>query len=182
MLLHSTLNSSYNNSQLSHEAQQVEFRNEQIENENDQSEDVRGDDIGDIDKRNKSQKKKYKHSKKNRNIRAQIITLKTKLENLQERSGGRSNFLLIVEDNFSDVHSRGRKTCIDRKMLVAAGGDLRELFKTNNLKYNPESMTVLKEGRKLEPDFSFIDEYVSCVEYCKCNGWTICWWMFTVVL
>ena len=52
---------------------------------------------------NKDGKKKKGFSKKNRNVRGKLITLKNKLENLQEISSGNANFLLLIEDNFSDL-------------------------------------------------------------------------------
>ena len=100
-------------------------------------------------------------SKKNRNIRGQIVTLKNKLETLQEKNGGVANFLLLVEDNFSEQHERGRKTDTNRKIIVTAGGPLREAFKKNTLKYDPENMMFLKKGKSLEHDHAFFDEYIS---------------------
>ena len=104
--------------------------------------------------------KKSGHSKKNRNVKSVITTLKNKLENIQENNGGKPNYLLIFEDNFSDVARTGPKTKTNRKMIVTAAGDLKEAFKSNSVGYNPEKMIVMKKGKNLEQDFSFIDEYI----------------------
>ena len=45
--------------------------------------------------------------------------------------------------------------------MVAAGGELREAFKTGRVKCDLENMLVLKKGKDLKQDFSFIDEYLS---------------------
>ena len=45
-------------------------------------------------------------------------------------------------------------------MIVTAEGDLKEAFKRNTVGYNPEKMIVMKKGKNLEQDFSFIDEYI----------------------
>ena len=50
-------------------------------------------------------RKKYKRSKKNRNVRRVLSTVKNKIETIQEQYGGAANFLLLLEDNFSDVSS-----------------------------------------------------------------------------
>ena len=109
----------------------------------------------------KDGKKKKGFSKKNRNVRGKLITLKNKLENLQEINGGNANFLLLIEDNFSDQHDKGRKTGTNRKIIATAGGPLREAFKKNILKYDPENMVVLKSGKNLQHDYSFFEEYIS---------------------
>ena len=109
----------------------------------------------------KDGKKKKGFSKKNRNVRGKLITLKNKLENLQEINGGNANFLLLIEDNFSDQHEKGRKTGTNRKIIASAGGPLREAFKKNMLRYDPENMVVLKKGKNLQQDYSFFEEYVS---------------------
>ena len=67
----------------------------------------------------------------------------------------------MVEDNFTDLNVTGPKTKTNRKILVTAAGDLKNLFMEKNIVYNPERMLVLKEGRKLEPDYSFLDQYIS---------------------
>ena len=71
------------------------------------------------------------------------------------------NFLLLVEDNFSEQHERGRKTDTNRKIIVTAGGPLREAFKNNTLKYDPENMMFLKKRKCLEQDYTFFDKYIS---------------------
>ena len=102
----------------------------------------------------KDGKKKKGFSKKNRNVRGKLITLKNKLK-------GNANFLLLIEDNFSDQHEKGRKTGTNRKIIASAGGPLREAFKKNMLRYDPENMVVLKKGKNLQQDYSFFEEYVS---------------------
>jgi hypothetical protein len=105
--------------------------------------------------------KSRKQSKKNRNVKGVLGTLKNKLENIQKDNGGQPNYLLLVEDNFTDLNVTGPKTKTNRKILVTAAGDLKNLFMEKNIVYNPERMLVLKEGRKLEPDYSFLDQYIS---------------------
>ena len=104
--------------------------------------------------------KKSGHSKKNRNVKSVIKTLKNKIETIQMNNGGNPNYLLIFEDNFSDVARTGPKTKTNRKMIVTAAGDLKEAFKCNTVGYNPEKMIVMKKGENLEQDFAFIDEYI----------------------
>ena len=89
-----------------------------------------------------------------------MVTVKNKIETIQEINGGKANFLLILEDNFSDLSSSGRKTTMNRKMIVTAGGDLREAFKNGTVAYNPERMLVMKKGEKLAQDFLFFYEYL----------------------
>ena len=71
------------------------------------------------------------------------------------------NFLLLVEDNFSEQHERGRKTDTNRKIIVTAGGPLREAFKNNTLKYDPENMMFLKKRKCLEQVYTFFYKYIS---------------------
>ena len=104
------------------------------------------------------QQKKKSFSKKNRNIKALIQNLKNKVETLQSNNGGTPNFLLIFEDNFSEV-SATRKTSLNRKIVVTAEGDLKNKFITNSLGFDPERMLFLKKGRTLENDYSILDEY-----------------------
>ena len=105
--------------------------------------------------------KPKKASNKNRNVRRTLVTVKNKVETIQEKNGGKANFLLLLEDNFSDLSSSGRKTTMNRKMIVTAGGDLREAFKNGTVSYNPEQMLVMKKGKKLAQDFLFLDEYLA---------------------
>ena len=102
----------------------------------------------DDDTTKKKGKKPKKVSNKNGNVRRTLVTVKNKIETIQEKNGGKANFLLILEDNFSDLSSSGRKTTMNRKMIVTAGGDLREAFKNGTVAYNPERMLVMKKGRK----------------------------------
>ena len=120
-----------------------------------------GDDVEDTSPQNDVEpagEKSRKQSKKNRNVKG---ALKNKLENIQKDNGGHPNYLLLVEDNFTDLNVSGPKTKTNRKILVTAAGDLKNLFMEKNIGYNPERMLVLKEGRKLEPDYSFLDQYIS---------------------
>ena len=133
--------------------------NENAVGGNEKAVDKNKDAIEGNDKQYKNSKKFS--SKKNRNVRGQIVTLKNKLETLQEKNGGVPNFLLLVEDNFSEQHERGRKTDTNRKIIVTAGGPLREAFKKNMMKYDPENMMFLKKGKSLEHDHAFFDEYIS---------------------
>ena len=133
--------------------------NENAVGGNEKAVDKNKDAIEGNDKQYKNSKKFS--SKKNRNVRGQIVTLKNKLETLQEKNGGVPNFLLLVEDNFSEQHERGRKTDTNRKIIVTAGGPLREAFKKNIMKYDPENMMFLKKGKSLEHDHAFFDEYIS---------------------
>ena len=80
---------------------------------------------------------------------------------MRRKNVGKANFLLILEDNFSDLSSSGRKTTMNRKMIVTAGGDLREAFKNGTVAYNPERMLVMKKGKKLSQNFWFFDEYLA---------------------
>ena len=105
-------------------------------------------------------KKKSNHSKRNRNIKSALGTIKNKLENLQAQNGGHPNYLLILEDNFSEVSATGPKTRTNRKIIVTAAGQLKEEFKNHTIGYDPEKMIVMKKGKTLEQDFSFVDEYV----------------------
>ena len=109
----------------------------------------------------KKKGKPKKASNKNRNVRRTLVTVKNKVETIQEKNGGKANFLLLLEDNFSDLSSSGRKTTMNRKMIVTAGGDLREAFKNGTVSYNPEKMLVMKKGKKLAQDFLFLDEYLA---------------------
>ena len=128
--------------------------NEEVEN----VETPLSDDVEDASPKNDAEpagKKSRKQSKKNRNVKGVLCTLKNKLENIQKEYGGQPNFLLLLEDNFTDLNVTGPK------ILVTASGDLKNLFMEKNVGYNPERMLVLKEGRKLEPDYSFLDQYIS---------------------
>ena len=123
-----------------------------------------GDDVEDTSPQNDVEpagEKSRKQSKKNRNVKGVLGALKNKLENIQKDNGGHPNYLLLVEDNFTDLNVSGPKTKTNRKILVTAAGDLKNLFMEKNIGYNPERMLVLKEGRKLEPDYSFLDQYIS---------------------
>ena len=134
--------------------------NEEVEN----VETPLSDDVEDASPKNDAEpagKKSRKQSKKNRNVKGVLCTLKNKLENIQKDNGGQPNFLLLLEDNFTDLNVTGPKTKTNRKILVTASGDLKNLFMEKNVGYNPERMLVLKEGRKLEPDYSFLDQYIS---------------------
>lgn len=104
--------------------------------------------------------KRVTHSRKNRNIKSVITTLKNKIENIQTKNGGSPNYLLILEDNFSDVSATGPKTKTNRKLIVTAEGNLREAFKHKTIGYDPETMIVMKKGKNLEQDFSFLEEYI----------------------
>ena len=117
--------------------------------------------VVDKDANKKRKAKPKKASNKNRNVRRTLVTVKNKLETIQERNGGEANFLLLLEDNFSDLSSSGRKTTMNRKMIVTAGGNLREAFKTGTVSYNPEKMLVMKKGKQLAQDFLFLDEYLA---------------------
>ena len=76
--------------------------------------------------------------------------MKNKIKTIQEQYGGEANFLLLLEDNFSDVSSHGgRKTTMNRKILVTAGGDLKEAFIKSEITYDPEKMFMLKKGKAL---------------------------------
>ena len=70
--------------------------------------------------------KRVAHSKKNRNIKSAITTIKNKIENIQTKNGGSPNYLLILEDNFSDVSATGPKNKTNRKLIVTEDGNLRE--------------------------------------------------------
>ena len=104
--------------------------------------------------------KKLTHSKKNRNIKSVLANIKNKIENIQTNNGGSPNYLLILEDNFSDVKRTGPNTTMNRKLLVTTAGNLREDFKAKTVGYDPEKMIVMKKGKHLEGDFSFLDEYI----------------------
>jgi hypothetical protein len=58
---------------------------------------------------NKKGKKAQSNSKKNRNVRRALVTVKNKIE--------WRNYLLLLEDNLSDLQSSGRKTTMNRKIL-----------------------------------------------------------------
>ena len=106
-------------------------------------------------------RKKYERSKNNRNIRRVLTTVKNKIETIQESYGGTANFILIMEDNFTDVSSHGRKTNTNRKMIVTAGGELKEAFINNTITYEAEKMFILKKGKTLERDMSFDDQFLA---------------------
>ena len=38
--------------------------------------------------------------------------------------------------------------------------NMKEEFKNHTIGYDPEKMIVMKKGKNLEQDFSFVDEYV----------------------
>ena len=106
-------------------------------------------------------KKAKGQSKKNRNIKGVLTTVKNKIENIQEQNGGHPNYLLLIEDNFSEVSSSGPKTKTNRKTIVTAAGDFREAFMARTLVYEPEMMIVLQKGNNLEQDFTFFEEYIT---------------------
>ena len=60
--------------------------------------------VGNVDETSKDHKTKT-YSKKNRNVKGALKTIKNKIETIQEQNGGVPNFILILEDNFTDVTS-----------------------------------------------------------------------------
>ena len=48
-----------------------------------------------------------KYSKKNRNIKKVLITAKNKIETFQENNGGQANYLLLIEDNCTELPASG---------------------------------------------------------------------------
>ena len=106
-------------------------------------------------------KKAKGQSKKNRNIKGVLTTVKNKIENIQEQNGGHPNYLLLIEDNFSEVSSSGPQAKTNRKTIVTAAGDFREAFMARTLVYEPEKMIVLQKGKNLEQDFTFFEEYIT---------------------
>ena len=102
-----------------------------------------------------------KYSKKNRNIKKVLITAKNKIETFQENNGGQANYLLLIEDNCTELPASGPRTMTNRKVIVSAGGEMRELFKTRRLFYDPEKMIMLKKGKTLAKDHDFFEEYIA---------------------
>ena len=87
--------------------------------------------------------------------------MKNKIETIQESYGGAANFILIMEDNFTDVSANGRKTNTNRKMIVTAGGKLKEAFINNTITYEAEKMFILKKGKTLARVMSFDNQFLA---------------------
>ena len=98
--------------------------------------------------------------RKNRNAFRQFLTLKNKIESFQGVFGADQNFIVIMENNF--IHKVGTSGPIPKtedKTLVFGNGKLMEMFKSDELLYDMNSMEVLKLGAKsLVDDRDFLKE------------------------
>ena len=98
----------------------------------------------------------------NRNAKKQFNNLKNKIENLQSNFHVEPNFILIMENNFvKKVGQTGPTPATSDKVLVVGKGNLMDLFKSDELMFDLESMEVIKTGVKgMVPDGQFLKDFI----------------------
>ena len=99
--------------------------------------------------------------RKNRNAQKQFVNLKNKIEQFQKNFGYEENFLFIMKNNFvQNIGSRGPSCASAGKYLVSGGGEIFENLKNEGIEYDIETMEVLKNGKSMKENKSFLQSYV----------------------
>jgi hypothetical protein len=103
------------------------------------------------EEKKKIEKEKKDTSRNNRNFQRKMMNVKNDVEKIQEMYGGDSEYILLIKDNVTKSNgSAGRECQTAGRILVSGKGEVFQSFSAGNLKYNPKSMMVLEEGKKLK--------------------------------
>ena len=97
------------------------------------------------------EREKKERSKNNRNFHRKLMNVKNDVEKIQEMYGGDSEYILLIKDNVTKSNgSSGRECQTAGRILVSGKGEIFQSFSAGSLKYNPKSMMVLEEGKKIK--------------------------------
>ena len=119
-----------------------EIRNDDTDSELDPEEEQRKKEV---------EKAKKETKKNNRNFQRKLMNLKNDVENIQMTYGGDTEYILFIKDTVTKSNgSAGRECHTAGRILITGEGELFDSFSSGELKYNPKTMMVLEEGKKLK--------------------------------